>query len=74
MLYLYFQSLSSYVTKNKDCFFVCVLDNVVIFATSEVFVSVSSTSVYRPLSVSSYDRREILVQHDKIRRVAVLVF
>jgi hypothetical protein len=51
-----------------------VLDNVVIFSTSEDFVPVSLTSVYRPLSVSSYDRRDVLVQHDKIRRVAVLVF
>jgi hypothetical protein len=52
-----------------------LLDTVVIFATSEDFVSVSLTIVCRPLSVSSYDRREVLVQHDKIRsgRISGLV-
>lgn len=50
-----------------------MLDTVVIFATSEDSVSVSLTTVYRPLSVSYYDRREILVEQDKIRRVVVLV-
>ena len=44
-----------------------MLDTVVIFATSEDFVSVSLTIVCCPLSVSSYDRREVLVKHDKIR-------
>ena len=72
MFSLYFQRLSSYVTKNKDCS-LFLLDTVVVFATSEDFVSVSLTIVYRPLSVSYYDRREILVENDKIRRVAVLV-